>query len=307
MITMFNTMPPPVSRREHSRPTIIAALLLSLTLALGACGMVVKLSYNQGSSIAFRWLDGFVDFDDAQSLGVRAGLDEWFAWNRRTQLADYADRLARAEVELLADTTPERVCGWTEEIRGRIDAGLEHARPALADVIVTMTPQQIGNVEKKNAERNAIWRADFLQRDPAKRRQAAVRRDIELAERLYGTLDATQREMVGRWVANSPFDADLAYAERLRRQQDALALLRRLVAARPARADTEAEIQAYLERLDRSPRYDYRRHAEGLLDYNCAFAAALHNATSSEQRRAAAARLRDYEMDLRALAAEAAS
>src|SRR5450755_146898 len=93
MITMFNTMPPPVSRREHSRPTIIAALLLSLTLALGACGMVVKLSYNQGSSIAFRWLDGFVDFDDAQSLGVRAGLDEWFAWNRRTQLADYADRL----------------------------------------------------------------------------------------------------------------------------------------------------------------------------------------------------------------------
>jgi hypothetical protein len=306
MITMFNTMPLPVSRREHSRPTIIAALLLSLTLVLGACGMVVKLSYNQGSPIAFRWLDGFVDFDDAQSLRVRAALDEWFAWNRRTQLPDYADRLARAEVELLADTTPRRVCGWTEEIRGRFDAGLEHARPALAEVIVTMTPQQIGNVEKKNAERNATWRDDFLQRDPAKRRQAAVRRDIELAERLYGTLDATQREMVGRWVANSPFDADLVYAERLRRQQDALALLRRLI-ARPARADAETEIQAYLERLDRSPRVEYRHHAEKLVEYNCAFAAALHNATSSEQRRAAAAKLRDYEMDLRALAAEAAS
>src|ERR1700690_2618283 len=133
MITTFNTMPLPASGRGHSRPTIIAALLLSLTLALCACGMVVKLAYNQGSSIAFRWLDAYVDFDDAQSMRVRAALDEWFAWHRRTQLPDYADRFARAGVEVLADTTANRVCGWNAEIHGRIGAGIEHAVPALAD------------------------------------------------------------------------------------------------------------------------------------------------------------------------------
>ena len=83
--------------------------------------------------------------------------------------------------------------------------------------------------------------------------------------------------------------------------------LPQLTAAEEIKQKAEAEIQAYVERLERSPRYEYRRNAEGPLDYNCAFAAALHNATSSEQRRTAAARLRGYEMDLRALAAEAAS
>ncbi len=307
MITTFNTMPLPVSRRVRSRPTIIAALLLSLTLTLCGCGMVVKLGYNQGSSIAFRWLDGYVDFDDAQSLHVRAALDEWFSWHRRTQLPDYAELIARAEIEVLGDATPKRMCVWAAEIRSRIDAGLEHAEPALADFVVTMTPQQIANVEKKYAERNESWRDDFLQRDPAKRREAAVRREIERAEQFYGTLDAAQREMVGRWVAGSPLDADLYYAERLRRQQDALSLLRRLAASRPERTDAEAEIHAYMQRLNRSPRYDHRRNAEALLDYNCAFAAALHNVTSGEQRRAAATKLRDYETDLRALVAEASS
>ena len=88
-------MPPPVVlRRSRARWPIIAALLLVLA-ALSGCGMALKLGYGQGSALAFRWLDGYADFDDAQSLRVRAALDEWFAWNRRTQLPDYADALSR--------------------------------------------------------------------------------------------------------------------------------------------------------------------------------------------------------------------
>ena len=83
-------------------------------------------------------------------------------------------------------------------------------------------------------------------------------------------------------------------------------MLRRLAADRASRADADAEIRAYAQRLQRSPREDYRRYAERLADYNCGFAAALHNLTTVEQRRAAARKLKDYEGDLRTLAAEAA-
>jgi hypothetical protein len=304
MITTFNTMPPPVLRRTGFRLPIIAALLAVMFL-LSGCGLALKLGYEQGSPIAFRWFDGYVDFNDAQSLRVRGALDEWFAWHRRTQLPDYADLLARAEVEVLANTTPARACGWADEIRRRVDTAFEHAWPTLVDVLATLTPQQIANVEKKYAERNESFRDDYLQRDPRKRREAAVEREVERAERLYGSLDNAQRNDVARSVAASPFDAERSYAERLRRQQDALAIMRRLSAPGATRVDADAGIQAYVQRLDRSPSEDHRRYAVRLGEYNCAFAAALHNTTSDAQRQVARRRFQTYERELRALVAEA--
>ncbi len=267
--------------------------------------MAVKIGYGQGGPIAFRWLDSYVDFNDAQSLRVRTALDDWFAWHRRTQLADYADLLARAQAELAAPATPERVCAWAREIRARIDTGFERAAPVLAEVLPTLTPQQISNIEKKYTEKNEEYRDDFLAREPVKRRKAAIKREVERAEMFYGNLDDAQRAFVAHSVARSPFDGELAYSERLRRQQDLLTMMRRLAANRATPAEADAEIRAYVQRLDRSPRENYRRHTETLIEYNCGFAAGLHNLTSAQQRRKAAGKLKDYEDELRSLAADA--
>ncbi|MEO7055515.1 MAG: DUF6279 family lipoprotein [Caldimonas sp.] len=271
---------------------------------LGGCSLI-KVGYGQASPFAFRWLDRYVDFDDAQSLRVRTALDEWFAWNRRTQLPDYADLLARASAEVLLDSTPERMCGWATEIRGRIDVALERALPTIADVLPTLAPAQIVNVEQRYKERNEEYRDEYVQRNPEKRSREAVKRATDRAQMLYGDLDATQRELVVRSVAASPFDAELAYSERLRRQRDSLALMRNLSAPGARRDDAEAQIRAYVRRLDRSPREPYRVYSERLVAYNCAFAATLHNATSPGQRRDAAKKLKGYETSLRELAAEA--
>ena len=302
MTTTFNTMPSPVSRRLR-RPSIIAALL-AVAVVLSGCGMAVKIGYGQGSPLAFRWLDSYVDFNDAQSLRVRTALDDWFGWHRRTQLVDYADLLARAQAELPAAATPERMCSWAREIRTRIDTGFERAAPVLAEVLPTLTVQQISTIEKKYAEKNKEYRDDFLAREPAKRRKAAVEREVERAEMFYGRLDAAQRTFVAQSIAHSPWDGELAYSERLRRQQDALSTIRRLAANRATPAEADAEIRAYVQRLDRSPRENYRRYTESLIEYNCSFAAALHNLTTTEQRRAAARKLKEYEVELRSLAAD---
>jgi hypothetical protein len=303
MTTTFSTMPPPDSRRR-SRLPIIAALLVAM-LALSACGIAVRLGYNQGPSLAFRWLDSYVDFDDAQSLRVRSGLDEWFAWHRRTQLPDYAELLARARAEVVDPVTPERMCAWGRDLRARIEAGLEHAAPVLAQIAPTLSLQQLASIEKRNAEKNDDYRGDFLDRVPAKRMKAAIRREIERAEMLYGELDEAQREFVAGAVARSPWNGDLAYAERLHRQRDLLSVLRRLSTTRAAPAQADAEIRAYMQRIERSPRDEYRRYAERMAEFNCGFAAALHNRTSEGQRRVAATRLKAYEDELRALAADA--
>ena len=279
--------------------------MLALVAVLGGCSLV-KVGYGQAGSFAFRWLDGYVDFNDAQSLRVRSALDEFFAWHRRTQLPDYAEVLARAQAEVVADVTPERMCTWAGEFRSRVDAALGHALPTMVEVLPTLTSAQLGNVEKRYRERNEEYRDDFLQRDPAKRRREAVRREIERAEQLYGKLDESQRDLVAKSVAASPYDADASYAERLRRQQDALAMMKKVSAGGVARDEAETQIRAYVQRLDRSPREAYRDYSERLVAYNCAFASTLHNATSTAQRKAAAKKLRGYESDLRELAGAAA-
>jgi len=181
---------------------------------------MMKFGYGQASGFAFRWIDGYVELNDAQSLRVRTALDEWFAWHRRTQLPDYADLLVRAQAELAADATPEGMCAWSMEIRSRIATAIERALPVVAEVALTLAPAQIAAIEKRNAATNKEFRDDFLHRDPVKRRRAAVQREIERAESFYGSLDPAQREFVALSVASSPYDAEIAYTERRQRQQD---------------------------------------------------------------------------------------
>jgi len=304
MITTFSTMRLPVSRR--SRLPIIA-MMLALSVLLSGCGLALRIGYNQGASLAFRWLDSYAEFDDAQTLRIRAALDEWFVWHRRTQLPDYADLLARAQAELQGTATAERMCAWSNDLRARFDAAIEHAVPAMAEIMPTLSAQQIASIEKRYAARNDEYRDDFLHRDPAKRKKAATQREIERAEELYGRLDDAQRAFVVRAVAESPWDGDMAYAERLRRQQDMLAIVRRLAANRASPAEAEVEIRGYLKRIERSPHEPYRRYLARLVDYNCVYAAGLHNLTTAEQRHKAAKKLQGYEEELRALAGESPS
>ena len=99
-------------------------MMLAVTVLLSGCGIALRLGYNQGPSLAFRWLDGYAEFDDAQSLHVRGAIDNWVAWHRRTQLPDYAGLLARAQAELQGSATAERMCAWSHDLRARFDTAL---------------------------------------------------------------------------------------------------------------------------------------------------------------------------------------
>ena len=281
------------------------ALCLALSMT-GGCS-ALRFGYNQAADLAYWWLDGFVDFNDAQTLKVRDGLAAWFAWHRSTQLPDYAQLLVRAQTEVLVDSTPARVCEWWANLNARLDSAFERAVPTGAELMLSIGPKQIQHMERRYAKANDEFRDDFLQADPAKRRKASVDRAIERAELLYGKLDEAQREQVARSILQSPFDPELWFSERKRRQQDALQILRRLSAAgaRRSTAEAEAALRVYIERWNRSPRDEYRRYSEALQTFNCGFAAQLHNATSAAQRHTALQRLKGWESDVRALAAEA--
>ncbi len=279
--------------------------MLGLAMLMSSGCSVVRFAYNRAPDVAYWWLDGYADFDDAQKPQVRAALAGWFDWHRRTQLPDYARLLARAETEVLADTTPARACQWWAEAVASTDAAAEHTMAPAARLMLTLTPAQIDHIEARYAKFNDDFRDDYLQPDPARRRSETQKRTVERAEMLYGRLDKAQQALVAEMLAESPFDPELWFSERQRRQQEMLQTMRRLTAEAATREQAEAALRSYFEHMKQSPRDAYRLYAERLTQYNCTFTARLHNSMSTAQRQAALKKLKGWEVDLRALAAEA--
>ena len=270
---------------------------------VSACS-ALRIGYSTAPDLTYWWLDRYVDFDGAQTQRVRDALAQWFTWHRRNQLPEYAALLVRAQAEVVADTTPARACEWQAELIRRANTAFDRAVPAAADIVLSITPAQIAHIEKRYAKVNEEFRDDYLQPDPAKRAVATLKRTVDRAEMLYGKLDDNQRARMAASLARSPFDAELWLAERRSRQQDALQVLNKLTRDRATREQAQQALRAYADRIEHSPHEAYSRYSARLNEFNCAFAAALHNGTSATQRRHAAKTLAGWEGDLRALVAE---
>lgn len=294
-------------RGSRCERRIIGALLVAAIVLLQGC-TALRFTYNNGTEIAYWWMDGYLDFDDAQEQQVRRATREWFDWHRREELPAYAALLQRAEAEVAADVTPEQICRWADDLRLRAERAFEHVVPAAAAFMVTATPVQLRALERKYEKNNREFRREYLQEQPEARREASLERAVDRAEMLYGTLAAPQRERLERGIAESPFDAGLWFDERQMRQQGVLAMMQRFAGKGPsAQADAEAALRAFAAEVRRSPREVYRLYAQRLQDYNCRLAAEVHNAAPPAQRQAGARKLHGWQVDVRALAAQAAA
>ena len=274
-------------------------------LLLGGCS-AVRIGYNQAPALAAWWLDGYMDFDGTQAPRIKDTLERWFAWHRTTQLPDYADLLAAAQLQVMQPATPQQVCRWADDLRTRLGTALAHGLPMAADLLPILKPEQLAALERRYRKSNREFEEDFLQQ-PDERLKASVKRTIDRAEMLYGRLDERQRQLVATGVAASPFDPAVWYAERQALQAETLQTLARLTAGGPARADAAsnlAGLQALAQRVLRAPPGAYRDYQQRLTDYNCAFIARLHNSSTTAQRQAARGKLKSWEEDLRALAAQ---
>jgi len=273
-----------------------------LAVALGACS-ALRVAYNTGPQLAWWWLDGYFDFPRQQAPQVKAAIDRWFDWHRGTQLPGYAALLAQLQREVLEPTTPAAVCGLYGRADTLIAPAVSQALQEAADLVPGLAEPQLRHLQQRYEKNLDEMRREYLQADAADRMQASVKRAVERAEQLYGHLDDAQRKIIAEGVAASPFDPDAWRVERERRQRDTLQTLRRLLAVRADHDERLAALRVLAERSRRSPDPAYRAYQQRLTDYNCAFAARIHNATTAAQRSRARDTLRDWEDDLRALVA----
>jgi hypothetical protein len=322
MITMSNAMSrPPDSTAACIPGRIIGGALrtsgarrwAALRTAVMLCAVVwltgcsaVRLVYGQAPDITYWWLDSYIDFNDQQSLRAREALGDWYAWHRRTELPLYATLLSRARSEVTGPATAEQACRWFDELNLRFDAALERALPGLADMLRGLSPAQIAHLEHQYAEGNKTFVDDYLQDRSEARTRAQFKRALDRIEMVYGHMSSVQRDRIAVLLRPTPFDPVRWLAERRLRQQDTLQTLARLSAEQAGSAQAVVALRTLVQRMRVSPDEDYRAYQQRLVQFNCSFAAEVHNLTTPEQRAEATDRLQGWEDDARALAAKAA-
>lgn len=287
-------------------PRIIGllALALSMPFVLNACS-AIKIAYNQAPELAYWYLDGYVDFNGNQMVQVKDELARLQAWHRQSQLPIYVDTLQKLQQEVTANTSSERVCTVYSDVRRKLMAVSERAEPAIAALATSIEPQQITQMEKRFEKSNREYREDYIEASAKASRKKRYKQAVDRAEMLYGRLDDAQLAMIGRNVDQSPFDAKIFYAERVRRQRDAIENLKTLIAARQAGTQTadktKAAVRAVMDRSFNSPDAAYRSYQEKFTQDGCRDLAEFHGTTTAEQRAHAVKMLARYEQDMKIL------
>lgn len=280
--------------------TLIIGVLLSLLL--GGCS-AIRLGYDNGSQLAWWWIDGYFDFSSEQAPQVKKALDRWFEWHRSSQLPQYAAFLASSQQQALEPTTAAQACAWQEKARELLEPSFARAVQEFADIVPSMGEPQFKALEQRYAKSNEEMRSEFLNPDPAERLRESIKRTVERTERIYGRLGEAQIKVISAGVSASPFNPELWLAERQRRQRDTLQTLRKLVADKADRETRVAVLRAWAQRAEKSSNPEYRAYQLKLTEYNCNLAAQVHNSTTPAQRQKARDNLRGWEEDLRVLAA----
>lgn len=286
---------------QRSSRRIIGVLgLLACVGVLQGCS-VMKLAYSQAPELAYWYLDSHLDFNGEQSVQVKASLHQLQAWHRQTQLPAYATTLQQLQQQLSADTTAAQACAVVADVRSKLGTISRQAEPLAASLVGTLDSSQLQHLSQKFAKNNAKEEAERLGDSPRVHQEKRFQQALERAERLYGSLSESQRAMMAKRLEQSRFDARLTFAEKQRRQRDALSTLQTLTAGQASSEQALAALRGLTGRALASPDRGYRAYLDQLGQENCQVFADLHNSTTAAQRSKAIETLEGYVQDIQIL------
>lgn len=275
-------------------------IALSLCLAITACG-AVKLTYNNADTLLYFWLDGYVDVSVDQKVRVKNELLALQQWHRKTQLPAWVGLAQTLQVQVQGDVTPALLCSDYDKALLLVPPLTAYLEPSVLWLVTNLSPDQIQSIEDKFTKTNKEWRKDWQPETKEDLGKFTLKSLRERIEPIYGKPTDVQITLLREAIAVSPFDARLAYTERLRRQKDILDTLKSIQSKKLGADAAKGPMKMLLERNAESPDPAYRAYAERIKQHSCALFAKLHNSMSPQQRAYALEKLQDYERDFKML------
>lgn len=252
--------------------SLLIFALCCVVLVAAGCSMPSFAYSNAPGLISWR-ASSYFDLDPAQHAEFRQGLERGHAWHRREQLplvvATLREGRRRVDGEIAVTDAEWFVAALQDHYREAVERVVDET----AGLIPTLRPSQIDAFERKLADVDEEFVEEWLEPPADEIRRARFERVIDRAEEWLGRLEPAQRDWLRQRLDEIPADFRAARADRLRRQQELIALLRGEAAMVRTAEDIAGRLAPLkrwasdwnhgrspgdLERLDRFAR-DYRR------------------------------------------------
>ncbi len=201
--------------------------LIALMVVVAGCSSI-KLAYNQGDTLLYWWMNAYLDLDSEQSEEVKEDIDKLFLWHRKTQLKDYVQILTKAKGQLAGNMTQADLLGDYQDIKTRAEVLALKALPELTDLALTIKPDQLAQMEKKFNKNNETYRKKFMRGDVEERQKNRYKKSMEQLELWFGNFSDEQEAVLRKASDARPLDNETWLAERMRRQQNILTVLRKV-------------------------------------------------------------------------------
>ena len=266
---------------------------LLLAGSMISCSLV-KTAYNNAPALVTWRLDDYFNFSEVQKAKLKPALQDLHAWHRKNELPRYVSLLNEIHDDLHHDVNAQIACQRIASIKSNVQTLQTKIIPIIVDVADTMSEKQLQHLQKKLEKRNQEWKEEWWQETIEEQREVRLDKSTDFAEKVYGDLNEKQISLLKQSIAKSDIDPTLIYAEILRRDEDALTILKAL--RNPASSNEEKSqlVRAGFERLQNSPNQAYQAYIDKLTQQTCETIASLHATTTTKQRSHAQQWVEDY-------------
>jgi hypothetical protein len=255
--------------------------------------------------VLYWWLDAYVDLDSEQSGPVKEDIQHLIDWHRKTQLRDYGQLLANAQRQLAGNVTQADLKNNYRDIKARTELLAFKALPELADLALSVKPEQIANIEEKFAKNNETYRKKFVRIDKEKQQNLRYKKSMEQFELWFGNFTTAQEAALRQASDARPLNNELWLEERIIRQRKIISVLREIQQKKLGKDATMAllhnllkEIFGRFESPERKPFFD--AHIDGTMNM---ILTAIRIATPA-QKAHAQKRMQGWIDDFKVLAAD---
>ena len=274
--------------------------IVILAAALGGCGSLVRIAYNNGDFALRMMAYEYFDLQGEQQEVFKSQLGRFHEWHRREELPVYAGTFQSAADRLARGLTREDVLWGVAAVRDRYRGVVAQAADEGAPVIARLGPENYAALEKKFADNNQKFAKEYLAGDQTKRDRARVKWLEERFEFFMGDLTDAQRELIVRFVQTQPRMSEVRLNDRKRRQQEFV----QLVKAERSSPGLAERLRGYFLNWERDRGPEHARLAREWEDRLVRLALDIDRTMSPEQRQRAVERFAGLAEDCRVLAGQ---
>ncbi len=274
-------------------------LTLLLVVALVAGCSALRLTYRQADTLLAWRANDYFDLNPLQKHDLDQRLERLLMWHRYEQLPDYAAFTSAASTKARHGLERDDIIWFIEGLKARYRVIVNRGSADAAEMLATLAPEQINALQKQWHKVNRKFaNENELDGSTEKRKRARLKKTLDQVRDWTGGLTHEQEQRIAALLDAVPLIEHLRHADRIRRQQEFLQLLK--LRANPL--EFPPKLQAWLLDWESGRAPAYAQLSGEVYEKRIEFYLALDKLLTPGQRQIALHRLQEYANDFHALA-----